>query len=200
VLVRYSLSEDNKLIINYYAKTNKPTHINLTNHAYFNLSGDFADTINDDLIQINASHYLEYSNTGVPTGKLKAVENTCFDARKMGPFTRLLDLTDEQVRSCEGVDTTWVLGNENVLVHAASVLNTKAGRRINVYTTEPGMHVYTSNYLPAGVKGKGNATFMKRGAVCLETQHYPDSPNIPHFPSTLLHPGEVFTSQTIYAF
>jgi aldose 1-epimerase len=199
-LVKYSLSEDNKLSILYHARTNKPTHVNLTNHTYFNLSGDSANTIDDDMIQVNASQYLEYSNTGVPTGKIKNVGNTCFDARKMRLFTELLDFSDEQVKSCEGVDTTWVLNNNGQLVHAASLFNNETGRKINVYTTEPGMHVYTSNYLPTGFKGKGNTTFTKRGAVCLETQHYPDSPNLPDFPSTLLRPGEVLTSQTIFEF
>jgi aldose 1-epimerase len=199
-LVKYTLSEDNKLTISYHATTNKPTHINLTNHTYFNLSGDSAHTVEDDLIQVNASQYLEYSNSGVPTGKIKEVENTCFDARKMRPFTELLDFSDGQVKSCEGVDTTWALNNNNQLVHAASLLNSETGRKINVYTTEPGMHVYTSNYLPTGFKSKGNTTFTKRGAVCLETQHYPDSPNLSHFPSSLLLPGKLFTSQTIFEF
>jgi aldose 1-epimerase len=194
VTVTYELLMD-QLFITYEAKTDKATVLNLTNHAYFNLAGE--GTILDHIAYINASRYTPVNEELIPTGELANVEGSPFDFRK--PFVigeRFSELSGEPV----GYDHNFVLdGKEGEKRLAAKVLDPLSGRFVEVHTTEPGVQFYTGNFLDGSLVS-GNRTFVQHSGFCLETQHFPDSPNQADFPSTVLRPGEVFASQTILKF
>ena len=201
VKITYTLSNDNALLIEYSATTDKPTVINLTNHSYFNLSG-LKKNILDHEITIKADSIVAVDATLIPTGKLRAVEGTPFDLRKPIAVGAGIDKTeDEQIKNGGGYDHCWVInrGNDKGLVHFATVTEPESGRILEAFTTEPGVQLYTGNFLDGSLKGK-NATYSKRFGLCLETEHFPDSPNQPQFPTTELKPGETYSTATKYKF
>ncbi|KAL3873208.1 hypothetical protein ACJMK2_036350 [Sinanodonta woodiana] len=195
VTVIYELTSDNRLIIDYTANTTKPTVINLTNHAYFNLGGQETGSIADHVVRFEADHYLPVDNTSIPTGFVAPVNGTPFDLTNE---TRLGDRLP-QVPGGIGFDHNFCLGKPNWMKHGAWVLHPESGRTLNFYTTEPGVQFYTSYYLN-NVAGKGGVVYHQYGGFCLEAQHYPDSPNQPDFPTTVLRPGETYKQTTVYHF
>lgn len=201
VTVTYTLADDNSLLIDYKATTDKPTIVNLTNHSYFNLSGK-DQTILDHVVQLNADSLVPVDATLIPTGKLIPVAGTPFDFTKPTPIgARIDDLSDEQVKNGGGYDHCWVInrGNNTGLVKFATVTEPQSGRVMEVATTEPGVQFYTGNFLNGKAQGKGK-TYNKRTGFCLETQHFPDSPNQPQFPSVVLRPGEQYHTMTKFTF
>lgn len=203
VWVAYTLTDDNEFVIKYRATTNKKTIINLTHHGFFSLAGIANPTpaIDDVVCELNADYYLPIDETSIPTGEIRKVEGTPFDFRTAKPISRDINQDDEQLRNGAGYDHCFVLNKheEGELTLAVRVKEPQSGRTMTVYTTEPGVQLYTDNWAD-GYKGQGGATFPRRSAICLECQHFPDSPNHPYFPSVVLNPGEVYTQKTIYQF
>ena len=199
VTVVYSLRDDNSLVIDYTATTDQETVLNLTNHAYFNLSGNPEQTILNHEIMINADAFTPVDSTLIPTGELKPVKGTAFDFTAPTVIEKKINLEDEQLRLGRGFDHNFVLNKSNPESPAVVVTEPVSGRKMEVFTTEPGVQFYTGNFLNGAEKGRGTA-FQHRTGFCLETQHFPDSPNQPSFPTTLLKPGETFRSQTVYRF
>lgn len=201
VTIVYTLNNENELSLNYTATADSATPLVLTNHTYFNLSGGKESKALNTELSILADQYLESGKEGIPTGKFIKVNGTPFDftqPRKIGQ--RIME-DNEQLRLGNGYDITYVLRNRaGKLALAASAYEPLSGRAMQVYTTEPGVVFYTANYLGERVIGRGGKPFTKNGAFCLETQHFPDSPNQPEFPNTILRPGETFRSQTVYKF
>ncbi len=203
VHVTYTLSEDNELIINYLATSNKKTIINLTNHGFFSLAGTAnpTPTIEDLECEINADYYLPIDETSIPTGEILKVAGTPFDFRTPKPVGQDIDADDEQIKNGAGYDHCYVLNKkeEGELSFAARIKEPKSGRTMEVYTTEPGVQLYTDNWAD-GYKGQHGATFGRRSAICFECQHFPDSPNHPYFPSVQLCPDGKYKQKTIYKF
>ena len=203
VWVAYTLTDNNELIIKYSAKTNKKTIINLTHHGFFSLAGLANPTppIDDLECQINADFFLPIDETSIPTGEILKVADTPFDFRTPKPIGQDLDADHEQIRHGSGYDHCFVLNKkeEGELSFAARIRDPKSGRTMEVYTTEPGVQVYTDNWAD-GYKGQHGATFPRRSAICFEAQHFPDSPNHLCFPSVILEPGREYTQKTIYKF
>lgn len=203
VEVIYHLSNDNALEISYQAMTDKTTIINLTQHSFFNLAGNAKPTpaICNHILTINADHYTPMDNVSVPTGQIAPVAGTPMDFRTPHVVGERIDDKFEQLVFGKGYDHCYVLNKKEAgeLSFAAKVTEPESGRTLEVYTTEPGVQLYTGNWL-GGFEGKYGATYPERSAICLETQHFPDSPNKPHFPSVVLHPGEVYTQKCIYKF
>ena len=200
VTVRYTLKGDD-LKIEYSANTDKPTVLNLTNHSYFNLSGQGHGTILTEQLKLNASRFTPVDSGLIPTGQLKSVAGTPFDFLKIHAVGESINADDEQIRLGHGYDHNFVIdsgGKE--LTQAAEVYDPASGRVLEVLTTEPAVQFYTSNFLDGSIKGKGGVAYPRNGALCLETQHFPDSPNHPDFPTTVLRPGSEFHSTTIFRF
>jgi aldose 1-epimerase len=202
VSVVYRLTGDDALSIAYSAVTTAPTPVNLLNHSYFNLSGDRDRPVLDDVLTIDAERFTPADRTMIPTGELRKVEGTPFDFRKPAAVGARIDAGDEQIALGHGYDHNWVLTKRGAgaLGLAATLSDPFSGRVLEVRTTEPGLQVYTGNFLNGRPAAEGGSVFKRRTGLCLETQHFPDSPNQPTFPSTILRPDEIFTSRTVYSF
>ena len=198
VTVTYTLNNSGELKIDYLATTDKPTVVNLTNHCYFNLTGMKRDVLNHQ-VTIKSDSLVAVDATLIPTGKLIPVEGTPFDFRKPTPIgTRIDDTSDEQIKMGGGYDHCWVINRaDDSMLKIATVTDPESGRTLEVSTTEPGVQFYTGNFLNGAVSGKG-VSYTKRMGFCLETEHYPDSPNQPQFPSVVLRPGETYNTSTIF--
>lgn len=200
VEVIYSLTNYNELIVDYTATTDQPTHVNLTQHSYFNLAGPGADILGHELM-IDADRYTPVNSELIPTGELAAVAGTPFDFRKPTAIGARINAPHPQIKNGQGYDHNWVLNREGTALElAARVLEPSSGRTMEVATTEPGMQFYAGNFLDGTIVGKGGATYGRRSGFCLETQHFPDTPNQPDFPSTLLRPGSTYNSRTVFKF
>ena len=199
--VFFTLTERNSLVIDYLARTTAPTVINMTNHSYFNLSGDPTQPITDHLLYLDADNTTPVDEWLIPTGKIVKVAGTPFDFTKAKPIGQDIDADDAQIRYGRGYDHNWVLNTAgNLKLVAARLLCPKTGIEVSVLTSEPGIQVYTGNFLDGTVVGKDSTAYQCRTAVCMETQHYPDSPNKLQFPSTVLRPGQKYESTTVYRF
>ncbi len=197
----YSLSDENELKIDFGATTDKDTVLNLTNHSYFDLAGQAAGKILDHRVFINADKFTPVNAHLIPTGELRDVKGTPFDFRKPMAIGARIDAKDEQLQYGEGYDHNFVLNDSgNGPSLAARVADPTSGRVMEVLTTQPGVQFYTGNHLDASAKGKGGMRYGVRFGFCLETQHFPDSPNKPNFPSTELKPGQHYHSTTIFRF
>ncbi|MDR3260991.1 MAG: galactose mutarotase [Tannerella sp.] len=201
VKVTYTVTEDNALDIRYEATTDRATVVNLTNHSYFNLSGIAGSQVLDHLIQINADRYTPVDDLMIPTSELASVEGTPMDLRRLVTIGSGIDDTFEQIALGIGYDHNWVLNtNGDITQLAAKAVSLVSGIVLEVYTNEPGVQFYTGNFMSGTDTGKFGVAYPHRGALCLETQHFPDSPNHPDFPSTTLRPGENYLSRCIYRF
>lgn len=200
--VTYTLRGDNALDIAYSATTDKPTIVNLTNHSYFNLNGDPAKTITDNQLMVNASKITPVDSTFMTDGTYADVEGTPFDFRQARLISDgINDTANEQVKNGNGYDHNFVLDtNNDINTLAAELYSPETGIVLDVYTNEPGIQVYSGNFLDGTVTGKNNQVYNQRAAICLETQHYPDSPNKADWPSTRLNPGDTYNSRCIYKF
>lgn len=199
VRVRYSVSEGNELVVDSLATTDQPTPVNLTQHSCFNLAG--AGDILGHLLRINAALMTPVDENQIPTGQLAPVDGGPFDFRTLTAIGHRIANDDEQLERGRGYDHNFVLKREGPgLVHAAQLVEPTSGRTLDVYTTEPGLQFYSGNFIDGRVPGKTGRVYGPRSGLCLETQHYPDSPNQPGFPSTLLRPGEEYRSRTVFAF
>ena len=197
----YTWTDDNALDIQYHATTDKPTVCNLTNHSYFNLSGVAGSQITDHIAMINADQYTEVNEVMIPTGKLPKVDGTPMDLRKPLVISENVDKPFKQLVLGRGFDHNWVLNTKgDVSKLAAKAVHPGSGIGLEVYTNEPGIQLYTGNFMSGNDLGKHGVKYPQRGALCFETQHYPDSPHQPSFPTTTLRPGEKYFSQCIYKF
>lgn len=200
--VTYTLTGDNALAIAYKATTDKPTVVNMTNHSYFNLNGDPAVPVTNCLLRINAAEFTPVDSTYMTTGEILPVKDTPMDFTEARVIeTTVNEVSYEQIKNGNGYDHNWVLSTaRDISVPAAVLTSPLTGIRLTVYTDEPGIQVYTGNFLDGTITGKGGKVYAQRSGICLETQHYPDSPNKPEWPSVLLSPGETYTSNCIFKF
>ena len=202
VQVTFTLTDDNSIDIKYSATTDKKTVINMTNHSYFNLSGDPTKDVTDHLLYVNADNFTPVNAKLIPLGNIDSVIGTPMDFTSPKPIGQDINQTDfEQIKLGNGFDHNWVLNtNGDIKQLAAKASCPTTGISVEVYTNEPGIQVYTGNFLNGRVNGKHGIAYNRRTAVCLETQHYPDSPNQPQFPSVVLEPGQTYQSECIYKF
>lgn len=204
VFITYLLTGRNELRIEYRAATDAPTIVNLTNHTYWNLAGEGSGTILDHILQLNADYYTPVDSTAIPLGNLASVEGTPFDFRKPKAISADIHSDHQQIAFGLGYDHNWVLQRPSLvdtsLVQAGELTDPRSGRRMEVWTTEPGIQFYSGNFLTGANYGPSRRPYRQSYGLALETQHFPDSPNQPSFPSTTLRPGEVYTSTTIYNF
>ena len=200
--VTYTLTEDNAIEIKYEATTDKKTIINMTNHSYFNLSGDASKPITNDILYINADNFTPVDSTFMTTGEILPAIGTPMDFTTPKAVGSEIDNYDyEQLKNGNGYDHNWVLNtNGDVKQLAAKVTSPESGISVEVYTNEPGIQVYTGNFLDGTVTGKKDIVYNQRTGICLEVQHYPDSPNKPEWPSVVLEPGQTYNSVCIYKF
>ncbi len=201
--VIYELNNDNELIINYSATTDKKTVVNLTNHAFFNLAGEGNTEITFHQLKINASHFTPVTEDLIPTGEIAPVEDTPLDFRGFRRIGDRIDSDHQQIIYGKGYDHNYVLdrpeGSDGLFI-AASIFDPESGRKMEVLTTEPGLQFYSGNFLSGNEVGKRGEPYAHRTSFCLETQHFPDSPNKPHFPSTVLEPAGKYQTTTVYRF
>ena len=201
VKVTYTWTDDNAIDIQYEATTDKPTVVNLTNHSYFNLAGDHSQQVLDHEVMISADSYTPVDETLIPTSEIAKVEGTPMDFRTPTAIGARIDESFEQLVRGRGYDHNWVLNtNGDITKVACTAYCAKTGIQLEVYTNEPGVQFYTGNFMTGDDKGKAGVVYPHRGALCLETQHYPDSPNQPSFPSVVVRPGETYKSECIYKF
>ena len=199
--VTYTLNKDNTLDVLYEAETDKTTVVNLTQHAYFNLSGDFSNTILDHMVEIDADSFLPVDGGLIPTGELKPVEGTPFDFREPKLVGEDINAENEQLTLGGGYDHCWVLNDQDAGYRSVATAHHPAtGRTLEVLTNEPGIQFYTGNFLDGTLPAPNGGTYAQRSGFCLETQHYPDSPNQPEFPSVTLKPGETYSTKTTFKF
>ena len=202
VKVIYTLTDDNAIRIDYEASTDKPTVINLTNHCYFCLSGDPSRDVMDEILYLNAEAYTPVDGNVAVTGEVARVENTPFDFRtptRIGE--RINDTTHQQIINGRGYDHNWILATDGDLNAVAGVLyDPTTGIEMSIHTDQPGVQFYAGNFLDGSFMGKSGVAYPRRSGLCFETQHFPDSPNQPSFPSTTLRPGETYATTTIYKF
>lgn len=200
--VLFKLTEDNAIDIKYSATTDKTTIINMTNHSYFNLSGNPAQAATDHILYVNADTYTPVDNTFMTTGEIAPVKDTPMDfttPKAVGQDIANFDF--EQLKNGNGYDHNWILNTQGDITRIAAKLTSPvSGITLEVYTNEPGIQVYTGNFLDGTVKGKKGTVYNQRASVCLETQHYPDSPNKPEWPSVVLEPGQTYNSECIFKF
>jgi len=197
----YTLTDDNEVTVNFKATTDKTTVLNLTNHAYFNLNGQGSGDVLNHVLQINADRFTPVDKDSIPVGRLDSVEATPLDFRKPTVIGERIHEDYEQLKFGTGYDHNFVLNKEgDEMSFAAIAVGDKTGIQLEVHTTEPGIQLYTGNFMEGKHTLKGGYKDEKRNAFCLETQHFPDSPNQPGFPTTVLKPGEVFSSRTVFKF
>jgi aldose 1-epimerase len=199
--VIYTLTDNNELRLDYTATTDKTTVINLTQHSYFNLTGNAKRDILEHEIMINSDEIVPVDKTLIPTGKLRKVANTPFDFTTAQPIGKGINDKDEQIVLGGGYDHCFVLRDASDSLKLAAVLTEPvSGRKVEVYTTEPGIQFYSGNFLTGSITGKGGVVYARRFGLCLETEHFPDSPNQKQFPSVVLKPGETYKTSTVYKF
>ena len=201
VKVTYTLTDRNELTLDYQATTDKTTPVNLTNHSYFNLAGAGKSDILGQVVMLNADHFTPVDSTLIPTGKIESVKGTPLDFTKPTAIGARINDQNEQLKLGGGYDHNFVLNRKGEgLTLAARVVEPTSGRVLEVDTTEPGVQLYTGNFLDGTLMGKNGITYQHRYGFCLETQHYPDSPNQPDFPSTILRPGQIYRTRTAFKF
>lgn len=204
VRVTYTLTPRDELVVDYSATTDKATPLNLSQHTYWNLHGGGRGDILDHVVTLDASGYTPVDSTLIPTGEIAPVAGTPFDFRTPTAIGKRIEQPNEQLKFGRGYDHNWVLDGvgqgKGGLAQVAHVVDPVSGRALDISTTEPGVQFYSGNFLDGTIRGKGGAVYGHRGGLALETQHFPDSPNHPNFPSTILHPGEIFRSRTVFTF